>query len=142
MSALMRAALPHPWPRSTPSGPDLTRPVPGLALLRDAALACRIAPRRDPQAACALIWPEAAAGCYARALLQALPGLMGRRTVIWGPGSAGQSFDEAWLMAILAAVARRDADSLRFLTERRLRPGGAETVLFLIRGLMARLDKP
>ncbi|MEM7642538.1 MAG: hypothetical protein AAF366_08410 [Pseudomonadota bacterium] len=136
MSALLRAPLPRPLPNPAPA-----RSGPGLALLREVARACRTAPRRDPQDACALVGPEAGAETYARALLQALPGLMGRRPVIWRPGSAGQSFDEAWLMAIQAAVLRRDADSLRFLTERRLRPGAAEPILFLIRGLMARLDK-
>ncbi|MEM8824989.1 MAG: hypothetical protein AAGF30_15385 [Pseudomonadota bacterium] len=136
MSALLRARRSNPRPNLTSESASLS-----LMLLREVALECRTAPRCSPQEACALVAPEANAVTFARALLQALPDLLRRRPVIWRPGSAGQSFDESWLMAIEAAAARRDADSLRFLTERRLRPGATEAFLFLVRGLMTRLDE-
>ncbi|MGB3553522.1 MAG: hypothetical protein WBA25_02660 [Jannaschia sp.] len=119
-------------------------PEPGpsalIDMLRLSALHCRSAARRSPQAACALLHPEANAGDYADALARALPGLLRRRPRIWTPGTPGQSFDEAWLATLFDAIRDGDGASTRFLIERFARPGNQAILRFLLVGLVDRLD--
>ena len=131
-------ALAPAHPHAAPAAP----PARAVAALRLAARDCRAAPRRSPGEACALLAPDADAAAFAEALARALPALLLRRPVIWHPGARGESFDEAWLAALLAALGRGDRGSARFLLTRRVRPGGAATLLFLAQGLLKRLDIP
>ena len=115
-------------------------PVPPLiALLRLAALECRTGPRVDLQA-CAAIAPDAGAEDFAIALACLLAAATDRRVVLWRPGAEGLSFDETWLTALAAALARGDADSVRFLTRRRARPEAGPVLRYLLEGLVRNLE--
>ena len=113
-------------------------PAPIIALVRLAALECRAGPRHALQA-CAVLDPLAPPEDYIVALVRALQGAADRRMVFWRPGATGLSFDETWLSAVALASADGDADSLRFLLTRRLRPGAIPVVRLLMRGVMERL---
>jgi hypothetical protein len=126
--------------RSLPAAPEPVTQPPLLALLRLAALECRAARHCGPHEACALLDPSAGAEIHAAALARVLPAIALRRPVIWAPGSAGRSFDEAWLLACDGALRRGDGASFRFLCARRLHPGGATRLRPLLTGLSTRLD--
>lgn len=111
---------------------------PLIALVRLAALSCR-AGRRGPAPACAAIDPDAPVEDLIVALAKALPEALHRRPVIWRPGAAGRSFDEDWLLALAAALRAADADSVRFLLGRRVRPVAGPMLRSLVRRLDARL---
>ena len=115
------------------------RQPPLIALLRLAALECRIAPRAGLPAADAI--RAAALEDMATMLARLLPTLLLRRPVIWRPGAEGRSFDEDWLLALARAERRRDRASVGFLLRRRARPDGAAVLRMLVGDLAARLDE-
>ncbi|WP_299813426.1 hypothetical protein [uncultured Jannaschia sp.] len=112
---------------------------PLIALLRQAACECRAAPRADLYA-CAVLAPEAGAEDFAVALVRALVSATDRRVVLRRPGAEGLSFDESWLMALSAALTRGDADSVRFLAGRRVRPEAGPVLRLLLSGLARNLE--
>ena len=111
---------------------------PLIALLRLAALECRAAPR----AGLSLVetMRVAAIEDMVTMLARVLPTLLNRRPVIWRPGATGQSFDEAWLIALARALRSGDSASERFLLARRARPEGAAVLRMLVGDVAARLD--
>jgi len=119
--------------------PDTAPQPPLIAFLRLASLACRAGPRGSI-GACALLEPSSGPEDFAMALARALPEMLFRRPVLWRPGAAGQSFDEAWLLALSLARARNDLGSTRFLTRRRVRPEATPYLLLLLNGLAERLE--
>ena len=111
-----------------------------LALLRVCALECRAARRLGLAEACARLSGEGAAApapTRAEALVRTLPEALGRRLAIRRPGEPRLSFDEAWLLALLAASARRDAHSVAFLLRSRALPRSWRALAVLVRGLAA-----
>lgn len=111
---------------------------PLICLLRLSALACRTAPRGSVEG-CGLLDPDADAADYAMALARAMPDVLTRRPVFWRPGAPGQSFDEAWLLALARAIRAGDRDSERFLVLRRVRVQARPILRLLMVGLVERL---
>lgn len=98
-------------------------PVPApVALARLVALECRAAGRLEAGRACAALAPDAPAEAAMGLLVRALASGMVRRPVLYAPGSRDLSPDERWLLALIAACARGDRGSIRFLTTRRCHP--------------------
>ncbi|PZX14329.1 hypothetical protein LX81_02912 [Palleronia aestuarii] len=129
-------ALPklRPAPQADPQPPL-------IGFLRLAALDCRAAPRRAGIPDLPLD-PAADAADYATVLARMLPELFLRRPVLWRPGTARRSFDEAWLLAFARAIETDDRTSERFLAGRRLRPGAAPVLRHVLGGLADRLRTP
>ena len=119
--------------------PGVTETVPPqIALLRLAMLECRTASRRDLEL-CGRVDPSAPPEVHATALAQMLFSASDRRFVCWRPGTTDMSFDERWLAALIAARARGDTDSARFLLARRFRPEACPAFWALVEGLTSRL---
>ena len=108
-----------------------------LAMLRLAALECRIAPRAGAPAEEAV--RVAALDDMMTMLARTLPSLMLRRPVLWRPGATGRSFDEDWLLALLRAMQSGDRASERFLLARRARPEGGAVLRMLVGDVADRL---
>lgn len=108
-----------------------------LALLRISALECRAARRLRLEEARARLagTPDADAAAFAEALVRTLPEALGRRLEIRRPGPAAPSFDEAWLLALLAAADRGDRASTAFLLRSRAAPRAWSSLAALARGL-------
>lgn len=85
--------------------------------LRFVALACRVKPRTDLFEACALLHVNrcAAQEAHAEALMRCLNQALGKTARLHAPGTEELSFDEAWLIALARACARRDDNSTAFL---------------------------
>lgn len=141
MSASPPGTISFPNRRSsqaTPSVGALDEASRGrLALLRICAVECRAARRlglpeaRAQLAACS----EVDAPAYAEALVRTLPEALGRRLEIRQPGATTPSFDEAWMLALLAATDRRDAPSVAFLLRSRAMPRSWSSLATLAGGL-------
>lgn len=124
----------------------LTAPAPvrhpiALTLLRIAALDCRAAARLDVGHACAALDPAADAADLATLLARALPVALRHRPQLGAPGTRETSFDEDWLLALSAAIARGDRASERFLLARRCHAHRAPHLALLIRAYADRLDR-
>jgi hypothetical protein len=111
---------------------------PLIALLRLAALECRIAPRAGLPPAEAMRVAEVED--MVTMLARLLPTLLMRRPVLWRPGTRGRSFDEDWVLALARALRTDDRASARFLLARRARPEGAATLRMLVGDVAARLS--
>ncbi len=111
-------------------------------MLRVLAPACRAKARLDLFQACAMLTMDRgqAAQAYAEALVRTLAQGLGRMPVLHRAGTAGMSFDEAWLAALFAARARGDDDSFAFLIRRRLARGSERQIGFLVAALAERLQ--
>lgn len=137
MSAV--SALPVHLPR-VPATPVPRRDV--LDEVREAASRCEAQPRIELFHACAMLSDDRnrSRRAFRDALLRTLAEGLDRRPVFYRPRSRELSFDERWLMALIDAVERGDADSLAFLTASRLRPHARRQVLFLVGGLVRSAD--
>ncbi len=113
-----------------------------LEAYRRAALQCRTAPRSDLFEACALLSvnPDMGRDAFATALIKGLQSALPKAPVLLRPGEPAQSFDEAWLLAALAACADEDWDSLAFLMRSRLGRAHQRNIAFLIRGSLGPFD--
>jgi hypothetical protein len=77
---------------------------------------------------------------FAAALIRTLSQGLGRPLVFFKPGSREVSFDERWLIALVAAVQKRDEPSFEFLIRSRLARHTHRPTAFLARNLAMRLD--
>ncbi|SFE29512.1 hypothetical protein [Roseivivax sediminis] len=113
-----------------------------LDMLRRTAARCRATPRADLFRACALLGAErsVAAPRFAEALLRTLDQGLGRPVRIYKRGSTELSFDERWLLALIAAFRRDDDASATFLVSRRLTHASRRSIGFLARGLSMGLE--
>lgn len=91
-----------------------------LQTLRGLAQSAQRRGRIDPDRACALIAPsaEAAVEVYGTALLRLLDVAAGRGLQFHRRGAPTLAFGEAWLLRLVTACARGDADSATFLVSR------------------------
>lgn len=129
---MARSAFQLPQDNTAPAQVD--RGV--LALLRMTGARCRVMRRAAPVEACALLAGPRAPEAAAALLLRGFNGENGvPRLRLYQPGAADVSFDEAWLLAALAAAKRGDTDSLTFLLARRLPRAARRPVGCLMRGL-------
>ncbi|MEM1346200.1 MAG: hypothetical protein AAGI34_16680 [Pseudomonadota bacterium] len=132
----------HPTPTlQPPPGTDMSR----LEHLRRCAQRCRLCPRQSCDALCLALRQTAAEAdgdAFACALLRVLPEALGKRLVLHRPGSAELSFDEAWLLRLIDAAEREDADTLSFALTSRVHPALRRSVRFLVGGLVAPVDAP
>ncbi|CTQ33979.1 hypothetical protein [Jannaschia rubra] len=102
--------------------------ISDLTTIRFAALTCRASARRVPS------------GDPAVAMLAtALRGL-GRPPCVYAPGTEAVSFDEHWMLALLAAIRRGDRSSRTFLLRSRIRTAEREMLDASARVLAAQLD--
>jgi hypothetical protein len=67
--------------------------------------------------------------------------MTGRRMVFRRPEDKDHSFDENWLLALVDAVRRADADSYRFLLLSRMSAEKASALHFPLCRLVHRLDE-
>lgn len=113
-----------------------------LNRLRIAALRCRAAARLDLFRACALLGAEkmADAPAFADALLRTLEQGLPRRPVFYAPRSEELSFDESWLMSLIAALRDDDMGSATFLINSRIAPQARRSLGFLAAGLARGLE--
>lgn len=95
----------------------------------------RCAPRLDLFRACTMITPDPAVGLEicTDALVRCLGQALNRMPVFYRPGANTFSFDEAWLLRVLAAVQYDDHDSLTFLVARRVSPPQRRAFVRLVR---------
>ncbi|MEL7347869.1 MAG: hypothetical protein AAFN17_08960 [Pseudomonadota bacterium] len=114
-----------------------------LAFLRSRAVMVRVAPRVEPFHFCALIEtnPHLAAEAYADGALHVLPKAIGRPVVFRRDGAQAPSFDESWVLGILAACDRDDEASVRFGVASRCAAAFRRPLAFLFKGLASRLDE-
>lgn len=66
--------------------------------------------------------------------------MIGKRLIFFPPEDAEQSFDERWLLAVIDAVRRADADRYRFLLLSRMSAERASALHFPLCRLVHRLD--
>jgi hypothetical protein len=67
---------------------------------------------------------------------------LGRRVVFHRPGAREMTFDEAWLLRLVASIRTGDSDSLAFALASRVPRPLRAPVLFLAEGLANALDEP
>lgn len=105
--------------------------------LRVIGLRCRAARRAAPLESCALIGArdEAARSLHAETLMRALPHALGQAPVLYKPGSALLSFDEAWILALARALKRDDMPSATFLLRSRVPAHARRGLAFLLRSV-------
>lgn len=139
MAASVNRSAPKPVAENASEGFAGARPQEQrLDALRRQAARCRTAERLDLFQACSLLLPDRrrAPEVYARALLRTLGQALGRRPVILGPGAVQRSFDELWLLQMIARLECGDTDSFTFLVSRRVPHAYRRSVAFLIHGLI------
>lgn len=95
---------------------------PELVLLRMLMRQCRAKARVEVFEACALLLhaPKDGAQDYADALLRVLASALPKGPIIHAIAAPERSFDENWLTALFASIARRDHASASFLLRARL----------------------
>ena len=117
----MQATLPAL--RTAPATPPLSpAEAARLNALRRLFQLSRARARLDLFEACAMLaaQPQRSGPAFAEALLRTLEANLGRALVLYRPGEALLSFDERWLLALLAAALRADGASMAFLLASRL----------------------
>ena len=114
-----------------------------LALLRVLMRTCRAKAHMPVFEACALLHhsPGQSAQVYADALLRSLVQALPNPPVIHAVAAPERSFDENWLLALLAAISREDHISATFLLRARLPLHYRRSVGWLAAQLAARLDE-
>ena len=135
-------------PRNQPSGAIRASDLDGSARailnqLRLTALECRTAARTDLSAACACATRDKSADeqpCL-REFIKCLPQALGKRPKLLRPGVSEVSFDEAWILRLIAASQDQDGDSLAFLLRSRVVPEARSQVGSLLEILSGR-DAP
>ena len=140
MTALRKLDLPEPDASARFVLPEEDRDV--LNRLRIAALRCRAAARLDLFRACALLGAErvADAPVFADALLRTLEQGLAARPAFYAPGSEELSFDESWLMSLIAALRDDDMASATFLINSRIAPHARRSLGFLAAGVARGLE--
>lgn len=108
-----------------------------LNFLRFVALDCRAKARADIFEACALLSLEKSTSqvAHADALMRCLDQALGKRAVLYRPGTEETSFDEDWLLELGRAIARGDEQSTTFLIFSRVRPQSRRHVRFFMGGI-------
>ena len=108
-----------------------------LDALRRAALRTRAAARIDLFDACAGLALDRGAREHRAAdvLLLCLPDALGQAPVLFRPGVAQRSFDEAWLLRLAERLTASDSASAAFLLRTRVNPYAQRQVAFLISAL-------
>lgn len=140
MLSLPISAEPVETPQKKPDIPEEWRSV--LNALRLIALECRVAAQTDLVQACALLSEsrEVARDAYARALIKCLRQAVGTKVTFFRPGTEEVSFDEAWLVQLLASHGRGDTDSFLFLIRSRVARQHQRLVAFLITGFSDKMS--
>ena len=131
MVALATSEAQWEWPESAPREDGQHG---FLNHLRFVALGCRARARTDLFKACALLSTDKSQSirAHAEALVCCLGEALDRRAVLFRPGTAELSFDEAWLVQLAAALHRGDEPSTRFLLQSRVAPQHRRHIRFLI----------
>jgi len=108
----------------------------GVALinrLRLVGLRCRAARKAPPIEACRLIAEDDGGAPPAlEMLMRSLPQALGRAPVLFAPGTAELSFDEAWLLQLIAALRAGDVSSVAFLLRSRVALHARRGLVFLM----------
>ncbi|MEL6268065.1 MAG: hypothetical protein AAFR52_20920 [Pseudomonadota bacterium] len=125
-------------PGTAPTATDDTL----LQLLRTRAINTQLAPRVEPFRFCALIAtaPDRGACSYVDGLLHVLPQALGRPLLVRRPGGATPSFDEAWIIGLIASMKRGDGASIQFALASRVSKPFRRPLAFILNGLSRRLD--
>ncbi|MDJ1008470.1 MAG: hypothetical protein QNJ13_11660 [Paracoccaceae bacterium] len=132
--AVPAVAPPRKLPAVRETSTDFPAEVRGcLGPLRLAALGCRSAARFDVFDGCARLAGASAPSAeeVARTLVRALPEALGQRPVLHRPGVGALTFDEAWLLRVLAARCAGDDHTLAFLLNSRVAPAMVRQIAFL-----------
>lgn len=139
MTATAAAAL-RDFPAADPGHPAL----PLLDRVRRLAMDCRLAPRLDADRYCALLRAEKgpAGAAHLSGLMRLLPIALGRRAVFHRPGAREMTFDEAWLLRLVASIRAGDRDSVAFALASRVPRHLRAPIRFLAEGLANALDEP
>jgi len=125
--------------------PPMAEPGPVLRgfldRLRWVALGCRAAARVDLFEACAVLSSDrhVADTAHAEVLVKGMSQAIGKPAVFYRPGVAEISFDEAWILRIVAAMDGGDDASLLFLLRSRVHPAACRNLGFLLRNARDRL---
>lgn len=114
-----------------------------LNRLRWVARRCRSAARVDLFEACAILSTDrdVADTAHAEVLMKSLSQVLGKAPVFYRPGVGEVSFDEAWLMRVMAALRSDDDASLVFLLRSRVRPSACRNLGYLIRSVSERFSR-
>lgn len=135
--------LPNALPDALPSGVSAAAlPDRALVLLRLLMRQCRAKARIEVFETCRLLLthPREGAQDYADALLRVLAQALPDGPVIHHLRARERSFDESWLLALLAAIARGDRASTDFLLRARLPQPLRRPVGWLAAELVRRMD--
>ena len=110
--------------------------------LRNESCRCQTRPRLALFEACAMLSENRrqSRDAFRDALLRTLAEGFGRRPVFFEPGSPDVSFDERWLLALIDATRRDDADSVAFLSTSRVAVHARRSLVFLVAGLARHLE--
>lgn len=110
-----------------------------LNYLRFTALGCRAKARADLFEACALLTLDRTASrdAFSDALMRCIDQALGKRALLFRPGTEEVSFDEAWLIQLGKALAQDDEDSACFLLKSRVPHHLRRHVRFLISHIAA-----
>ncbi len=124
--------------QTAPSG---SSPDGLLLMLRILMRQCRAKARMEVFTACALLQqlPAQATQAYADALLRSLAQARPDGFVIWPPQTTERSFDESWLLSLMAAIGREDHASVAFLLRRHVPHAYRRSVGWLAAQVAARL---
>lgn len=126
-----------------PASPRLAVADATLAMVRVLMRQCRAKARMEVFTACALLQqtPSHLAQAYADALLRTLAQALPNGFVVHAPQATERSFDEDWLLALMAAIARNDTASTAFLLRTRLPQPVRRSVGWLAAQMQARLPR-
>ena len=111
--------------------------------LRVIALNCRSKARADLFQACAVLSQDrhTARDTHGEVLMRCLSQALERRPVLFRPGAAELSFDEAWIARLVEAARDGDDDSFLFLICARVPIVARRNLAFLLRGVAEAFPK-
>lgn len=140
----MTATIPHP---SAPSRPDPRAALSPddrrlLAQLRVSALRCRAGARMELSRACAMVGTrrDLAPEAMLDALLATLGEALGRSPRFFRPTARALSFDESWLLRLIACLRTGDEASATFLLHSRVSRDVRRSVVHLVARVAAEVE--
>jgi hypothetical protein len=126
------------WEHNRPRRPLSDEERRFLNTLRLVGRACRAKARQDLFQACAVLSCDrtVAHTAYAETLMRCLSQALGKQPILYLPGEAEVSFDEAWLLQLASAIAAEDTHSTEFLLRSRVHPHARRHCGFLMKSIV------
>lgn len=113
-----------------------------LNTLRLVGRQCRAKARTDLFEACAVLSTDKTVAdvAFAETLMRCLSQALGKQPILFLPGEAEVSFDEAWLLQLASSIARADQSSTDFLLRSRVQAHARRHCGFLMKSIIENFE--